>query len=223
VSTEVKGNASPGGRTGQARTRLARRAVVGAARDLFVEKGYAATTIEAISERSDVPPATIYRLFSSKLGILKALLDTSIAGDDHELTLQGRPEVAALFAEADAEKLLAGFAGISVAINTRSSHIYGILLSAATADPEAAALLANYTKMRDQGQGLIAATLARAGALRPGLRERDAADVIHALMSPELHRLLVIDRGWSPQRYQRWLASVLADRLLPLRHSRGSS
>lgn len=162
-----------------------------------------------------MPPATIYRLFASKLGILKALLDTSIAGDDQGLTVQGRPEVAALFAEADPGKLLAGFAGISVAINTRSSDIYGILLSAAAADREAAALLASYTKMRDQGQGLIAATLARAGALRPGMRERDAADVIHALMSPELYRLLVIDRGWSPQRYQRWLASVLADRLLP--------
>lgn len=161
-----------------------------------------------------MPPATIYRLFASKLGILKALLDTSIAGDDQGLTVQGRPEVAALFAEADPGKLLAGFAGISVAINSRSSDIYGIL-SAAAADREAAALLASYTKMRDQGQGLIAATLARAGALRPGMRERDAADVIHALMSPELYRLLVIDRGWSPQRYQRWLASVLADRLLP--------
>lgn len=211
----MKGKASSVDRTGQARTRLARRAVVEAARDLFVDKGYAATTIEAISERSDVPPATIYRLFSSKLGILKALLDTSIAGDDQGLTLQGRPEVAVLFAEADPEKLLAGFASISVGINTRSSDIYSILLSAAAADPEAATLLANYTKMRDLGQGLIAATLARAGALRPGVREHDAADIIHALMSPELYRLLVVDRGWSPQGYQRWLARVLADHLLP--------
>ena len=64
---------------GQARTRLARRAVVGAARALFLERGYPATTIEAISDRSDVPSATVYRLFSSKLGILKAMLDTSIA------------------------------------------------------------------------------------------------------------------------------------------------
>jgi AcrR family transcriptional regulator len=57
---------------GQARTRLARRAVVDAARALFLERGYVATTIEAISEHSDVPSATVYRLFSSKLGILRA-------------------------------------------------------------------------------------------------------------------------------------------------------
>jgi len=54
----------------------------------------------------------------------------------------------------------------------------------------------------------------RTGALRPGLRERDAADLIHALMSPELYRLLVVDRGWTPQRYQQWLATTLADQLL---------
>jgi AcrR family transcriptional regulator len=202
------------GRSGQARTRLARRAVISAARDLFLEHGYAATTVEAISERSDVPTATVYRLFSAKLGILKALLDVSIAGDDQGLTLQGRPEVAALFAEPDPRKLLMGFAGVSVAINTRSTGVYRILVSASGSDPEAAALLAAYTGMRDQGQQLIATALARSGALQPGMREREAADVIHALMSPELYQLLVVDRGWQPQRYQRWLAATLIDRLL---------
>ena len=77
------------GKNGQARTRLARAAVVQAARTLFLERGYAATTIEAISDLSDVPPATVYRLFSSKLGILKALLDVSIAGDDEAVPLAG--------------------------------------------------------------------------------------------------------------------------------------
>lgn len=223
VRGDVKGMRQPAKRAGQARTRLARRAVVESAKELFLDNGYPATTIEAISERSDVPPATIYRLFSSKLGILKALLDTAIAGDDQGVTLQGRPEVAELFAEADPEKLLAGFVGISVAINTRtrSSDIYAILLSAAAADSDAAALLTDYAKQRDQGQGLISATLARIGALRPGVGERDAADIIHALLSPDLYRLLVVDRGWPTQRYERWLASVLVDQLLPGRHDEG--
>src|SRR3954464_769877 len=93
---------------GQARTRFARRAVVDAARTLFLERGYAATTIEAISERADVPAATVYRLFASKLGILKALLDTSIAGDEQQVAVQQRPAVAALFDERNARKLLHG-------------------------------------------------------------------------------------------------------------------
>jgi hypothetical protein len=56
--------------------------------------------------------------------------------------------------------------------------------------------------------------LARAGALRPKLRERDAADIIHALMSPEVYGLLVIDRGWPSERYERWLTAILIDQLL---------
>src|SRR6478752_4310046 len=105
----VKGDERSKTGRGQARTRLARRAVIGAARTLFLERGYATTTIEAISEHSDVPPATVYRLFSSKLGILKALLDTSIAGDDEPLAVQERPAVAALNTETDLHTLLAGF------------------------------------------------------------------------------------------------------------------
>lgn len=200
---------------GQARTRLARRAVVEAARALFVDRGYGATTIEAVSDLSDVPPATVYRLFSSKLGILKALLDVSIAGDDRALPVLDRPEVAALFAEPDPERLLAGFARISVTINERSGQIYQIMASAASSEPEAANLLGQYTQQRQQGQGHIARALARAGVLRPDLRERDAADIVHVLMSPEVYRLFVADRGWSPARYEKWLKNALVQQLLP--------
>jgi AcrR family transcriptional regulator len=198
---------------GQARTRLARRAVVDAARTLFLERGYVTTTIEAISEHSDVPTATVYRLFSSKLGILKALLDTSIAGDDQPLAVQDRPDVASLFAEPDPRKLLAGFAGVTTAINQRTNDVYVVLVSAAGSDPAAAELLGEIRQQRAQGQGRIARSLSRAHRLKAGLRERDAADLIHALMSPELYRLLVGDRGWTPERYEQWLATTLTQQL----------
>jgi AcrR family transcriptional regulator len=187
--------------------------VVGAARTLFLERGYVATTIEAISEHSDVPIATVYRLFSSKLGILKALLDTSIAGDDQPLAVDERPDVASLFSEPDPHKLLAELAGVTTAINHRTTDIYRVLGSAAASDPAAAELLREIRQQRDRGQGQIARSLARAHALKPGLRERDAGDLIHALMSPEVYRLLVGDRGWTPERYKQWLATTLAQQL----------
>ncbi|MGH8979147.1 MAG: TetR/AcrR family transcriptional regulator, partial [Acidimicrobiia bacterium] len=199
-----RGSPSKSGR-GQARTRFARRAVIDAARTLFLERGYVATTIEAISEHSDVPSATVYRLFASKLGILRALLDISIAGDDEPLAVQDRPDVASLLTEPDPHALLAGFAGVTTAINQRTSDVYCALASAAGSDPAAAELLREIRQQRDQGQRRIARALARAHALKPGLREGGAADLIHALMSPELYRLLVGDRGWTPQRYQQWL------------------
>ena len=198
---------------GQARTRLARRAVVDAARTLFLERGYVATTIEALSEQSDVPAATVYRLFSSKLGILKAMLDTSIAGDDQPLAVQDRPDVASLFAEPGPQKLLAGFARVTTAINRRTNDVYRVLMSAAGSDPAAAELLGEIRQQRDQGQRRIARSLSRAHALKPGLRERDAADLIHTLMSPEVYRLLVGDRGWTPERYQQWIEATLTQQL----------
>jgi AcrR family transcriptional regulator len=206
---------SSGVRRDQARTRLARAAVIGAARTLFLERGYGATTIEAISELADVPAATVYRLFSSKHGILKSLLDASIVGDDENLPMADRPQVRTLLGERDPREQLAGFVAITAQVNARVAPLYRVLVSAAGTDADAAALLETLTSQRQQGQRLVARSLARAGALRPELRERDAADIIHALLSPELYRLLVIDRGWKPERYQPWLATTLADQLLP--------
>lgn len=205
----------PGVKRGQARTRLARAAVVEAARSLFLERGYGATTIEAISELADVPPATVYRLFSSKHGILKSLLDVSIVGDDEDVPMADRSHVRSLLADRDPRQQLAGFVKVTAQVNARIAPLYRILVSAAGTDPDATALVDDLTRQRQQGQRMIARSLARAGALRPELRERDAADVIHALMSPEMYRLLVLDRGWKGERYERWVARILADQLLP--------
>ena len=198
----------------QARTRFARAAVIDAARALFLERGYGATTIEAISERADVPPATVYRLFSSKHGILKALFDFSIVGDHEDTAMGERPEVRSLLADPRPDQKLAGFVKIVVEVNARIAPLYRILISAAGMDADATALLDELTLQRQQGQRAIARSLARAGALRPELRERDAADVIHALMSPEMYGLLVQDRAWEPERYERWLTRLLVDQLL---------
>lgn len=198
----------------QARTRLARRAVLDAAGTLFLERGYGGTTIEAISRASDVPQATVYRLFSSKEGILKALIDASVAGDDEPVPLTERPHVRSLLSAANPKDRVAGLAAVSVEINTRTAPIYRILASAAGSDNAAAGILDELTRQRQEGQGHVAASLARSGALRPGLRARDAADVIQALASPELYRLLVIDRRWPPERFERWLSDALTHQLL---------
>jgi AcrR family transcriptional regulator len=210
-----RGDTAAGGRASQARTQLARRAVVDAAGVLFVKRGYAATTIEAVSERSGVSPATVYRLFASKLGILKAVLDTAIAGDDRPVAVAERPEVGILHAQPDPRELLAGFSAVVIAINQRIGDVYRVLVSAAGSDPDAAALLVAIQQQREAGQRQFARTLGRSGALRAGLAPRAAADIIYGLASPELYRLFVGDRGWTPTRYQSWLSRTLAEALLP--------
>ena len=214
----MDGNVKPDRRHGtaapQARTRRTKASVVDAARDLFDERGYAATTIEAISERSDTPQATIYRLFASKLGILKAVIDVAIVGDDDDVAMVDRPQVRELLADLDAHERLAQFAALLRDLMARTAPVHRLLADAARSDPDAASLLAEIANQRQEGQRRIARSLARSGALRAGVRERDAADIIHALASPEVYGLLVLDRGWSAERYERWMADTLRQQLL---------
>jgi AcrR family transcriptional regulator len=215
VNRDVKPRRPYEGAARQARTRRTRAAVVEAARSLFAERGYAATTIEAISDRSDTPQATVYRLFSSKLGILKAVLDVSVGGDDEAVAMADRPQVRALLSDGNPKNQLAGFAALLGEIMARVGSVHRILADAARSDEDAASLLAEIARQRHEGQRRIARSLARSGALRPGLRERDAADIIHALASPEVYGLLVFDRGWTGERYEKWLRAILIDQLLP--------
>jgi AcrR family transcriptional regulator len=187
---------------------------VEAARTLFLERGYAATTIEAISDHSDTPQATVYRLFSSKLGILKAVLDVSVVGDDEAVAMLDRPQVRALLSDRDPKNQLAGFAALLRDVMARAAPVHRILADAARSGENAASLLAELARQRQDGQRRIARSLARSRALRPGLRERGAADIIHALASPEVYALLVVDRGWTGERYEGWLRAILIDQLL---------
>jgi AcrR family transcriptional regulator len=187
---------------------------VEAARSLFLERGYARTTIEAISDRSDTPQATVYRLFSSKLGILKSVLDVSVGGDDEAVAMLDRPHVRALLSGEDPTGQLAGFAALVREVMARVGPVHRILADASSSDHGAASLLAEIARQRHEGQRRVARSLAASGALRSGLRERDAADIIHALASPEVYGLLVLDRGWSDERYEQWLGSILSDQLL---------
>ena len=197
----------------QARTRLARAAVIEAARPLFLARGYAATTIEAISEAAGVPEPTVYRLFASKVGILKSLLDVFIAGDADEVPLPRRAAVSDIFEEPDPSRRIDRFASLVTEINTRVGPLYRILLSASGADPQAANLLDDLTQQRRRGQLALVRSLA--ASLRPALSQRTAGDIVHAIASPEVHHLLVTDRGWRPDRYRSWLSDALAGQLLP--------
>ena len=214
MKADVKASGPSPGAARQARTRRTRAAVIEAARTLFLERGYAATTIEAISDLADTPQATVYRLFSSKLGILKAVLDVSIGGDDQAVAMADRPQVLALLSDPEPENQLAGFAALLRQVMARVAPVHRILADAARSDPDAGSLLAEIARQRHEGQHRIARSVARSGAMRRGMRERDAADIVHALASPEVYGLLVLDRGWSGERYEKWLTAILSDQLL---------
>jgi AcrR family transcriptional regulator len=193
----------------QARGRATRLRILGAAKALFIEQGYPATTLEAIAGAADTSLPTLYRLFSSKRALLKAVLDASFGGDDQPIAFGDRPEQQAARAQPDGASLIRAFARIGRAFMERSSAILHMLATAAQVDPDAADLMADIRRQRHTGQSRIVAALAARGALAPRLEFSEAADMTYAVMSPDVHHILTVERGWTADQYEQWLVRSL--------------
>src|SRR5687768_8124582 len=112
----------------QAATRATKAHVVEVATGLFVEHGYPATTISRIARASDTPEATLYRLFGSKRGVLKEVIDVAIGGDDEPVEYQAREEVQAAFAADDPGDLIDAFAKLTTKVLYRSAPVQNVLI-----------------------------------------------------------------------------------------------
>jgi AcrR family transcriptional regulator len=197
----------------QAQARVTRLRVIEAANRLFTDYGYPATTIETIAETADVPLPTVYRLFGSKRALLTAVLDTAFGGDDQPVSFGDRSAVRAARAETDPARIVTAFGRIVRELMDRSSAIQHVLATAAQVDADAAELLAEIRRQRHTGQSRIVVALEASGALDPSLDTAEAADIVYALLSPEVHRILTVERGWPADRYERWIVRSLASLL----------
>ncbi len=195
------------------RARATRLRVLEAARALFVERGYVATTIDAIAERADVSPETVYSRFGNKRTILSDLVDVSIAGDDVAAPVLEREWVREMRDQPDPHHRLRMLAGGGSSILERRAAVDEVVSGAAAADPDIAALRRAGKTQRHAGQRELLRMVVGAGGLREGLDLETAADILYAIGSPETYQLLVTDRGWSPARFEAWYGETL-DRLL---------
>jgi AcrR family transcriptional regulator len=193
----------------QAQIRATRLRIVDAAKTLFIQHGYPATTLEAIADAGDTSLPTLYRLVSSKRAILKAVLDISFGGDDQPIAFGDRPEVQAALAQPDAISLIRAFARIGRDFMDRSSAIMHVLATAAQVDPEVAQLMNEIRRQRFEGQSRIVAALSARDALDPDLKFSEAVDITYVALSPDVHRILTVERGWTADQYEQWLARSL--------------
>lgn len=191
-----------------------RAAILGAARELFIERGYVATTVLAIAGRASVAPETVYAVFGNKRLLLSSVLDVSITGDAAAAPLLERAWVQEMRDEPDARRRLTILARNGRSILERIAPIYEVLHSAAAADPEIASVRERYASERFAGQREMIRIVGTGGTLREGMSLAAAADTLFAIGSPETYRLLTMERGWSPDRFERWYADTLARLLL---------
>jgi len=185
-----------------------RRRIIGAAGELLQREGYAGMTIEAIAQRAEVSPQSVYAIFKSKTGILIALLDQSMFGLEYEKVVR-RTLMAA-----DPGTRLRLAAGVARQIRGAQSASLDLMRGAGVVAPELAKLAQQRERLRYEKEEAMITFLRDAGALRPGLSHKAARDIFWMLTGGDVYRMLVHERGWSPQKYQDWLADTLVHSLL---------
>jgi AcrR family transcriptional regulator len=188
-------------RQAAARTRAA---ILDAARQLFAERGYAATPMTAIADRAGVALDTIYASVGRKPELARLLIETAISGSSQAIPAEERDYVQAIRAAPDAETKIAIYASAMRGIAGRLAPVLSIIQQAA--EPELAVLWGQIADRRAANMRLFAADLAAVASLR--VDPDDAADIIWATNAPELYQLLVSQRGWSPERYEHFLADT---------------
>jgi len=178
-------------------------------RALFAQLGYGATSIEAIANHAGVAVPTFYATYGSKRALLFALLDAADAQAD-VIALQDSLRDAA----ATPGRQLSLMTSFTRRLYQQSADLIEVARSAGSMEPDLAALSDEGEQRRLRGVTPIVHSWAAAGALRQPLSERDAVDILWSLMGPDNYRLFVTERGWPPERYEKWLTATLKTLLL---------
>jgi hypothetical protein len=157
---------------------------------------------------------TVYLAFETKSGLLRALWNLLLRGDEGDAPVAERAWYREAVEDPDPERQLRLNARNSVAAKTRMGGLLEVIRSAAPADPEIEALWNRISTEYHANQRLIVASLDQKGALKDGLNVDRATDILWTLVHPTVWQLLVGERAWTAEEYERWLADTACSELL---------
>jgi len=195
----------------RAQAEATRSEILDAAERLFVRDGYPATTMAAIAKEAGVALKTVYVAFETKSGVLRALWNLRVRGDQADVPIADRAWYREVLAEPDAQRALRLGAHEARRVKERAGGLFGVLRSAADADPDIAALWERINSEFHANQRAVIEVL---GPLRPGLEVDRAADIMWTLNHPDVWQLLVGRRGWTPDEWEEWFVTTLSAQLL---------
>jgi len=191
-----------------------RREILEAARRRFEERGYAGTTIAAIAAEANVAVKTVYVAFETKSGILRALWNLLLRGERDDLPIDQQERYRAVLEEPDPRRQLELNARNSREAKERIGAIFEVIRSAALVDRDIDALWGRIQTEYHANQRTIVESVDEKKALRPGLSVDRAVDILWSLNHPGLWQLLVRERGWPPDEYERWVRDLACAELL---------
>ena len=200
----------------QAQAGETRRQILEAAHELFIERGYAGTTIEAIAKEAGVALKTVYAVFKNKWKILVTLLNNSSSNSGEEdIPMLERTGPKAVAQERDQRRQLQMFAQVIAENMVGAAYISEIMQVAAKTEADVDKMVQNLDKQRWQHMAVAVQQIVTNGPLQEKMDEAHATDIVWTLTSPEVFLLLTRDRGWSKEKYAEWLADSLTKALLP--------
>ena len=188
-----------------------RATIAQAAKDLFIVRGFESATLEEIAEKAGIPLPTVYAIFKSKKGILKEVMERALFGKQYTALVQQTREIA------HPEERLRGVAKIARNVYDSEREEMDLLRGATVVAPEFAELEREREQGRFERQAVTLELLAEADVLREDLTVRTAREVLWALTGREPYRLLVIEKKWSPDKYENWLGDLLIRQFLRTR------
>jgi AcrR family transcriptional regulator len=191
-----------------------RQSILDAARQLFLEKGYAAATMPKIAQAAGIALDTVYAAVGKKPALFRLLLEIAISGSDGPVPAEERSYVQAIRDEANAARKLQIYADALGNMQPRLAPLIALLQQAAALDPELEELWKSIAGRRAANMRLLAQDLSATGQLRADLSLEKVADILWSMNAPEYYLLLTSQRGWSPQEFAAWLADAWARLLL---------
>jgi AcrR family transcriptional regulator len=212
VAANVKQKRSYDASRRQEQARHNRVRIIDVAERLFLGNGYRITTIAAIAAEAGVSADTIYKSFGGKAGLVRAIRARALEGEGTTPAEQRSDSLQAR--EPDPRKIIRAWGALSAEIAPRAAPILLLIRDAAASDLEVRELLEEMDADRLRRMTENARRLRDAGHLRAGITLTRAADVLWTYSSPELYELLVLRRGWSPERYGRFIAEAMISVLL---------
>jgi AcrR family transcriptional regulator len=185
-----------------------------AARELFIADGYASTTMAAIASRAAVAPDTVYAAVGTKPVLFRLLIESALSGASEAVPGEDREYAKQMRAAGDVRTKLAIYAAAVTGIQQRLAPLFLALRAAAATHPELDRLWTEITERRARNMRALADDLASTGELRTDLTLDEVADIIWTTNSSEYYAQLVLERGWSHPRFERWLFDAWSRLLL---------
>ena len=187
---------------------MTRSVILATARQLFLERGYAGTTMQDIASSAGIALDTVYASVGRKTALFRLIVETAISGGDSPIPAEQRDYVTAIRAEPTADRKLIIYAEALTDIHQRLAPVFRVLEAASIVDPDLKAMWAEIANRRAANMKLFAQNLADTGNLRKDLSVSRVADIMWSMNSPEFYLLLVEQRRWSPKEYASWLADA---------------